>query len=165
MVDELLDLVDENDKVIGTVWKREAHKDPSKIHREVAIVIINENGQLLLQRRSSNKKHHPGRWAITAGHVDSREKPYDAAVRELKEELGIVADLKFQNKLLLADNKEKRFFWTYKAEVRDGVLLKPNEEEIMDIVWIHYGELEEFSQKNDYNLNGSTHKILASVLK
>ena len=39
--DELLDLVNEDDEVIGTVWKSKAHKDPSKIHREVAIVIVN----------------------------------------------------------------------------------------------------------------------------
>ena len=50
--DELLDLVNEKDVVIGTVLKSEAHKDPTKIHRQVDLVIFNDKGEVLLQQRS-----------------------------------------------------------------------------------------------------------------
>ena len=53
--DELLDLVNEKDEVIGEVWKSVAHKDPTKIHREVAIVVFNNKSEVLLQQRSFKK--------------------------------------------------------------------------------------------------------------
>ncbi len=97
--DELLDLVDKNDRVIGTVWKSEAHKDPSVIHREVAIVVFNKKGEVLIQQRSMNKKNDPGAWKITAaGHVGQGEDPKKAAEREVYEELGINIEANFLKK-------------------------------------------------------------------
>ena len=93
--DELLDLVNEKDEIIGEVWKSEAHKNPSKIHREVVIAVFNKKGDVLLQKRSINKEYHPGRWAITAGHVGKGEVPGDAAKRELFEELGWKKNITF----------------------------------------------------------------------
>lgn len=88
--DELLDLVNEKDEVIGEVWKSEAHRDPAKFHREVAIVVFNNKREVLLQQRSFKKSHDPGQWKITAaGHVGKGEKPEDAVKRELEEELGL----------------------------------------------------------------------------
>jgi len=82
--DELLDLVNEKEDVIGTVWKSEAHMDPSKIHREVTIAVFNNKNEILLQRRSMNKVNDPGCWKITAaGHVGMNEDPKHAVKREL----------------------------------------------------------------------------------
>lgn len=161
--DELLDLVDKKDKVIGSVWKSEAHKDPSKIHREVAIAVFNGGGEVLLQQRSISKKHHPGRWAITAGHVGKGEKPSIAARRELFEELGWKKKLIFLGKLLLDDNKERRFFWIYYLIVRNRPKVVFESSEIMDIKWVDFWNIKLFSKDNDYYLNGSTHKILTTV--
>ena len=48
--------------------------------------------QVLIQKRSSTKETHPELWDIScAGHVDFGEAPREAALRELKEELGIEA--------------------------------------------------------------------------
>src|SRR3989344_5920035 len=88
--DELLDLVNEEDEVIGTVWRSEAHKNPSKIHREIAVAVFNHKGEVLIQQRSMKKTNDPGEWKITAaGHVASGENPKDSAEREVLEELGI----------------------------------------------------------------------------
>jgi isopentenyldiphosphate isomerase len=54
MVDELLDLVDESDQIIGELWKSKAHKGPKLIHREVAIIIHNDKSKVLFQKRSTN---------------------------------------------------------------------------------------------------------------
>lgn len=87
MADELLDLVDENDKIIGEVWKSKANQNPKLIHREVAAIVYNEAGKVLFQKRSKYKKVNPGIWAETvAGHVGKVEKPLVAAHRELVEE-------------------------------------------------------------------------------
>ena len=99
MKDELLDLVDESDKVIGTVWKSQAHKDPKLLHREVAIIVFNDKREVLLQQRSLNKSSDPGEWKLTAaGHIGAGEAPLVAAKRELKEEMGIDLEPNFYNR-------------------------------------------------------------------
>lgn len=67
--DELLDLVNENDEITGTVWKSEVHRNPYLIHREVAIAVFNEKGEILLQQRSLKKENSPGEWKITAAKI------------------------------------------------------------------------------------------------
>ena len=54
------------------------------------IWIINDNQELLVQKRNPLKKTFPNLWAISsAGHVLTKENSKDAGVRELKEELNI----------------------------------------------------------------------------
>lgn len=89
--DELFDLVNENDEVMGTVKRKDAHRDPSLIHRAIGIMVF-KDGQLYLQKRSMTKDTYPGYWTLSAtGHVDSGETYDQAAIRELKEELGLTA--------------------------------------------------------------------------
>ena len=59
-------------------------------HKAVSIFVVNSNNEVLLQKRSSNKKMWPGMWDVTAGgHVLAGEFGFQAVRRELKEELGI----------------------------------------------------------------------------
>lgn len=163
--DEILDLVNEKDEVIGKIWKSEAHKDPSKIHREVAIAVFNKNGDVLLQQRSFNKEHHPGRWAITAGHVGRGEDPQDAAKRELFEELGWKYSIKFLSKMFAQDNKESRFFWIFYIVVEEKLKADFDKNEIENIKWVDFRKIREFAKDNEYMLTGTTHKILTKVVK
>lgn len=55
MDDELLDLVDDHDVVVGGVWKSKAHQDPTLIHREVAVIVFSNKKEVLLQQRSQKK--------------------------------------------------------------------------------------------------------------
>lgn len=54
----------------------------------IYLIIKNEEGKALLQRRQGTKLW-PGFLALPAGHIDSKENPYEALVREAKEELNI----------------------------------------------------------------------------
>ena len=85
---EILDLVDEHDRVIGTVRKDATESDPSLVHREVAI-LIHRGTELLWQLRSAAKSVMPLTWdCACAGHVGAGDLPEAAAHRELREELG-----------------------------------------------------------------------------
>jgi isopentenyl-diphosphate Delta-isomerase len=96
---ELVDIVDENDNVIGkTTWDDAFGKN--LLRRSVRVIILNSRGEMLLQKRSSKLKIHPGQWSSGAtGSVRSGETYDEAAKRELKEEMGIETELKFLFKL------------------------------------------------------------------
>ena len=87
--DEVFDVVDERDIVVGREYRREIHRR-SLLHRAIHIFWLRGDGQLCLQRRSYAKDNCPGLLSSScAGHVDSGEDYLGAAVRELHEELGI----------------------------------------------------------------------------
>ena len=86
---ELLDVVDENNRVIGVKSRGEIHAQ-GLMHRSVHVLVFNSNAELFIQKRSLSKDNDPGLWdSSAAGHVDSGEDYYGCAIRELGEELGI----------------------------------------------------------------------------
>ena len=90
--DEMFDIVDENDHVTGAAPRAEVHAR-DLLHRAVHVFVFNKRGDLLLQQRSRLKDVHPGRWdSSVSGHLDSGESYESAAVRELDEEMGIIAE-------------------------------------------------------------------------
>jgi isopentenyldiphosphate isomerase len=92
---ELFDLVDERDTVIGVVRRGDAHRDPALIHRSVQIMVVDRAGRILLQLRSAHKDLFPGYYCASAsGHVTSGETYDDTAQREIAEELGVAPPLR-----------------------------------------------------------------------
>ncbi|MBI5571010.1 MAG: NUDIX domain-containing protein [Desulfomonile tiedjei] len=88
---EILEVVDEDDCVIGTATRAEIHRK-GLLHRSVHLFIFNSSGRIYLQRRSALKDRHPLKLdSSAAGHVDPGESYATTAVRELEEELGISA--------------------------------------------------------------------------
>jgi isopentenyl-diphosphate delta-isomerase type 1 len=86
--DELFDVVDLDDRVIGQSPRREVHAR-NLLHRAIHVLIHDIDGRLFLQRRSPAKDTFPGCWdSSCSGHVDAGEDYVTAARRELGEELG-----------------------------------------------------------------------------
>jgi len=87
---EFFDIVDENDRVIGTAPRRECHGNPMLVHRAAHVLVFNRAGELLLQKRSPHKDIQPGKWDTSVGgHLDPGENYLEAAIREMSEELGL----------------------------------------------------------------------------
>ena len=53
---ELLDVVDENNNLIGIKEDKNIIHKKGLLHREIAVIIQNENGEYLVQKRSSKNK-------------------------------------------------------------------------------------------------------------
>ena len=173
---ELIDVLDSDGNKLGIAKpKKEIYKD-SDFHRTVHIWIINSNNEILVQKRNLKKSTFPGLWAISvAGHVRSGETSEEAALRELKEEIG--------QKL----NKEDlKYLFTVKRtqKVNDGTLnaiddvylvkldidvenTKLQFSELTDIKYVYYEYLEQIFKNNDseYVPYTEEHKLLFEYLK
>lgn len=89
--DELFDVVDEEDQVVGQETRDRVHRQ-DLLHRAVHIFVFNKRKELFLQKRSRLKDRHPGVWdSSAAGHLNAGEGYLETAIRELEEELGVVS--------------------------------------------------------------------------
>lgn len=92
-MEEKFDVLNEFGEFTGKIATREECHKKGLWHRAVYAFIIDENKNILLQKRSSNKKLWPNMWDVSVGgHVDSGEFGRQALIREVKEELGIDID-------------------------------------------------------------------------
>jgi len=87
-------LVNNMDAPNGTADKLEAHR-LGLLHRAFSIFIINNAGEILLQRRANTKYHSSDLWANTCcGHPQENESILIAASRRLNEEMGLICELR-----------------------------------------------------------------------
>ncbi len=86
---ETLDLVDEDDNIIGKIERSDCLKQAA-IHRSVMIIVTNPKGEYLIQKRSGKKQLYPGMYEIGIGEtLKSGETYEEASKRGLQEEAGI----------------------------------------------------------------------------
>lgn len=98
--------------------------------------IVNDKGELLIQKRNPNKKVYPGLWSTSGGGVDAGETTLETSIRECKEELGIEIN-ENEIELALSYRRKKDFLDVY--IVRKNIDLKDivmQEEEVVDVKWI-----------------------------
>lgn len=129
MTEEIFDVVNERDEVVGRQSRREVHR-LGLMHRAVHVLVFNSRGQVFLQKRSLTKDRQPGLWDSSAsGHVDSGEN-YDAcAIRELREELGLNVRETPSRLFKLAASLEtdQEHVWVYRCEADGPFELHPEE--------------------------------------
>jgi 16S rRNA (adenine1518-N6/adenine1519-N6)-dimethyltransferase len=116
---ERFPVVDDQDRLLGDAPRAEVHGNNLR-HRAVHILVFNHLGELFLQKRSRWKDRHPRLWdSSAAGHVDAGEAYDVAANRELREELGVAAELTRVAKLPASEKTGQEFIWLYQAR-HDG---------------------------------------------
>lgn len=126
---EIFDVVDENDTVIGRASRAEVHGNPTLIHRVAHVLVFDSAGRLFLQRRSPDKDVQPDKWDTSVGgHVDAGEYYDEAALREMREELGIDgADLEPLYRYRHANDYESEMVATYRVRWDGRITTDPEE--------------------------------------
>jgi mutator protein MutT len=174
---EYLDIVDENNNLTGRKEERSKVHSEGLWHREVAVWIINENGDVLLQKRALTKKQAANKWSICAGHIDAGETVESSILRELEEELGVkvtIDELEFlfleKKKIDFGDSKNNNFQYIYFMKTN----MKLNEykiqvEELSEIKYVTFNEFKQIIINKDPDVTFSTRsympKIVAEISK
>ena len=137
--DELVEIVDEADRVVDVVTRRRMRAGNLR-HRAVFIAVLASDGRVLIQRRSDEKDVWPGRWDLGAGGVVGVGEPYDeAARRELAEELGIDAEPVLLGPYAYEDDDVRSVGRVYRA-VHDGEV-SFRDGEVVEACWVTRDEL------------------------
>lgn len=110
MPDEYLDIVNENDEVIGKDLKH--NKIPKGfISRVVAMFLVDQDKKFIICQRSDKKTNAAGLYDLAAfGNVQSGEDYITAARRELKEEMNIDCQLEFLDKIYMENHNDGKVF-------------------------------------------------------
>jgi isopentenyl-diphosphate delta-isomerase len=156
--DEVYDVVDKMDKVIGKATRREIHQK-NLLHRSIHILVFNFQNEVFLQKRSTAKDENPGLWdTSSAGHVDSGETYDDCAHRELWEELGIKAILKPLEKIEACQETYQEHVQVYTCKT--NATIKINLDEISEGKYSSLGILESEIQRSPELFTSSFKLIL-----
>jgi isopentenyldiphosphate isomerase len=144
---EIYDLVDSDDRVIGQATRREIHAK-GLLHRSAHVLVFNSAGLLFLQKRSLQKDESPGFWDTSAaGHLDAGEYYPEAAVRELNEELSITAELTEVLKISAGQDTHWEHIRVYRCTSDQTIVI--NLSEISEGRFWSLDEIREALTKND----------------
>ena len=145
---DLIVLVDEADKPVGTAPKLDTHRK-GLLHRAVSALVKDPRGHILLQQRAGGKYHSEGLWTnACCSHPRTHESADEAVERRLFEEMGVLCELKplftthyraTVSNSLIENEIVHVFGGTY--DVRKDGTVAPAPEEVSDWKWMAFDEL------------------------
>ena len=175
MAKEYFDILDENGNKTGkTKLRSDVHRD-GDWHKAVHIWIINNNGEVLLQRRCATKDSNPNMLDISsAGHLSAGDDSLEGALRELKEELNVEFkpdDLQFIKTLKKSTKVTETFI---NNEFNDLYIVRTDkkieemkfqEEEISEIMYVPYKQFKKMvkDQQPDLLRHDDEFEILFNI--
>jgi isopentenyl-diphosphate delta-isomerase type 1 len=140
MQEEMFDVVDDDDNVVGKATRSECH-DNGLIHRSVMFFVFDSKERVLVTKRTQKKDFFPGYWSIVlGGHVRSGESYEEAVGREIEEEIGISAKpmlISFFKKRIPEENENVKVFGVVAKDK-----LKLNEDELESGEFLAFNGLE-----------------------
>lgn len=161
---EYFDVLNERGEFTGEIASRDDCHKYGYWHRAIYAFIFNKNGQVLLQKRTGNKKLWPNKWDVTiGGHVLAGELGRQALIRECKEELGITIDDKdivflvgttsvYNKNGYVNNHYDECYFVTKDIDINDLYL---QDEEVSDVKFF---SKQEIINRINNNYDGLTEK-------
>ena len=159
---ESIIMVSETDEVLGPISKISAHRDAGALHRAFSVLLFDSQNRLLLQRRADDKVTFPGVWANSCcSHPLHSESELieenalgvkNAAIRKMEQELGIspsslsTDDFHFMTKMRYSSRMNETWIEREVDHIlvaKVDVELNPNPNEVSEVTWVTYEELEE----------------------
>ena len=165
MMEEACILVDEEDNILGKDTKINCHLGDGKLHRAFSVLLFNNSGKLLIQKRASEKITFPSIWANSCCshplHINSEINGIagakTAAKRKMEQELGIESNqiklekLNYITKMIYkarADEKWVEHEIDYIFAIKCDLDIKPNKIEIEETKYVNLEELEALFDDN-----------------
>jgi len=172
MMSEMVILVDENDSVIGSMSKVDAHRGIGVLHRAFSILVFDNQNRLLMQKRAGDKITFPNVWANTVCshplHVTAELNQEHlglgskvAAIRKMEQELGIpldtfpIEDIHFITRMMYRARADE--IWVEHeldhilfARSPDGMKIEPNPNEVSELEWVSQNELNDWLANNSH---------------
>jgi isopentenyldiphosphate isomerase len=128
--DEILDIVDEQDRVIGQARRADAYARRLR-HRCVFILARDPEGRIFVHRRTPDKLVFPSMYDMFVGGVVGAGESYDdAALREAQEELGVTGLPAPTPLFTFLYETPEHTWWSAVYEVRCDQPVRPQPEEV-----------------------------------
>ncbi len=144
MDDELLDLVNKSDEVIGTINRKDYNKllsDNLGYIRAADLFILNSEGKIYVPTRTADKTIAPNGFDFSAGgHVESGEDYLSSIIREVNEELNLIIEPEYVmliDKTIQDDIKYIRYLYLYRTD--DTPIYNPHD--FVTAEWMTSAEL------------------------
>lgn len=165
MAHNVIEVVDENDQPIGALPKEEVWAK-GLLHRIVRIMVEDDRGRILLQKRSAHMDTFPNCWDHSAaGHVDPGETYEQAAVCETAEEIGLEnIELKHIGTWRSHDTVDGRILnrinKLYRAKVKSPKLVL-QESEVTDVEWFTPDEIRQLVKNHPDQVTDGLTKVIS----
>ena len=133
-MEEILEVVDRKNNVIG-LEKRSVIHEKNLLHRSVNLVSVNDQGHVIISKRSPDKDQYPGCWSfIAAGHMKPKENPIDSLLREIHEELRLEVDPEYITVLPAEEKSGNHFAYIYFSKLSKPLSsIRFNKKEVSNI--------------------------------
>lgn len=148
---ELWDIYTKDREKTGKAIVRGNPLGEGEYHLVVHMWIMNSKGQFLIQKRAIGVKSSPNMWAITGGAAIAGDDSYSACIREVKEEIGIRADM---------EQAEVAFTYIRQVSICDVWLIRQDfsieectlqKEEVSEVKWATSQEIIEMVERGIFH--------------
>ncbi len=159
---EKCDVFDKNLRHLGVRSKSFCHsKRNKKLFFKLSWVwIINENNEILVQRRAKNKKFGSLQWDMSAaGHVQASETPEECIARETFEEIGIQRNKKdFEFMGLWENLKDFNFAYVYLLKTPKSTKFTLNKKEVFEVEWLSFDKFVKLIYSDEFCMHSKDYK-------
>lgn len=160
---EILDLYDENRKLIGKTHVRGVPIKEGTFYLVADIWTVTFDGYILIDKRHPNKPFG-GMWECTGGAVTAGEDSVTGAIRELEEELGIKAS-KDELRIIDSFRCRNKFVDTYLLRKNiDIQALRLQKDEVTEAKLVNFSELEELIENQQLSISSGRFKEYREIL-
>lgn len=153
--DEWFDTLNDEGEKIGSAPRTICHNGSMLLHPVVHVHVINNKGELLLQKRALTKKIQPGKWDTSVGgHIAAGEPLEQAIARETAEELGISINHKLLipvNNYIFQSSVEREYVYSYIYKY-DGPI-NFQQEEIDEVAYFNLEAIEGLIKRGECTEN------------